>query len=56
MSAKKIIGAMTAGVVIGAIAGMMIDPISDKTHKRINKCANNMFRTIGTIVDDIVSR
>ena len=55
MSVKSILGAMGTGIVIGAIAGMMIDPINDKTHKKIHKCANNVFRTIGTIVDDIVS-
>ena len=55
MSTKSIIGAVAAGAVLGAIAGIMIDPINDKTHKRIHKCANNMFKTIGIIVDDIVN-
>ena len=55
MSAKSIIGALAAGAVVGAIAGMMIDPINDKTHRKIHKCANNMFKTIGIIVDDIVN-
>ena len=30
MSAKGTMGALAAGVVIGAVMGMMIDPLSDK--------------------------
>lgn len=55
MNTKSILGALAAGAIIGAIAGIMIDPINDKQHKKIHKCANNMFRTIGSIVDDIVT-
>lgn len=55
MSTKSVIGATAAGVVIGAIAGMMIDPINDKQHKKIHRCANNMFKTIGTIMDELMS-
>ena len=55
MSTKSIIGAVAAGAIVGAIAGMMIDPINDKQHKKINRCANNMFKTIGTIMDDLIN-
>ena len=55
MCTKSLIGAMAAGAVIGAVLGIMVDPINDKQHKKIHRCANNMFKTIGTIVDDIVS-
>ena len=55
LSTKGTIGAMAAGIVIGAVVGMMIDPINDKQHKKICKNANNMFKTIGAIVDDVIS-
>ena len=55
VSAKSFIGALATGVVLGAVAGMMIDPINDKQHKKICKTANNMFKTIGTIVDDVIN-
>ena len=55
MITKSVIGAAAAGIVIGAIAGMMIDPINDKQHKKIHRCANNMFKTIGTIMDELMS-
>ena len=55
LSTKSELGAMAAGIVVGAVVGMMIDPISDKQHKKIYKSANNVFKTIGAIVDDVIS-
>ena len=55
MSTKSLIGATIAGAFVGAIAGMMLDPINDKQHKKINRCANNMFKTMGSIIDNIMS-
>jgi len=55
MNTKGIIGALAAGAVIGAVAGIMLDPISDKQHRKLCKRANNMFKTIGAIVDDVVA-
>lgn len=55
MSAKSFMGAMAAGIVVGAVAGIMLDPINDKQHKKLCKTANNVFKTIGTIVDDVIS-
>ena len=55
MNTKGLIGAMAAGAVIGTVVGMMLDPINDKQHKKIYKTANNMFKTNGAIVDDVIS-
>jgi gas vesicle protein len=55
MTTKGAIGAMAAGVVIGAVVGMMVDPLNDKQHKKICKNASNVFKTIGAIVDDVIS-
>ena len=55
MSTKSLVGATVAGAVVGAIAGMMLDPINDRQHKKINRYANNMFKKIGSIVDDLMS-
>lgn len=46
---------MIVGAIVGATMGMLIDPINDKTHKKMEKEANNMFRTIGTALDNVVS-
>ncbi len=55
MCAKHFLCAMTAGAVVGAVMGMVIDPINDKQHKKIHRSANNMFKTLGSIVDGIIS-
>ncbi len=55
MSTKSVLGALAAGMVVGAVAGIMFDPINDRTHKKIQKNTSNMFKTIGSIVDDIMS-
>ncbi len=54
MSTKSFVTTLAAGLVVGAIAGMMVDPIDDKTHKKMYKSKNNMFKTIGTLVDNIM--
>ncbi len=55
MSTKSVIGALAAGAVVGAVMGIMFDPISDKQHRKMHRCANNVFRTIGSIVDEVIS-
>ena len=55
MSAKSVIGAVTAGAVVGAVMGIMLDPINDKQHKKMYRCANNIFKTIGSIIDEVVN-
>ncbi len=55
MSTKSFISTLAAGMVVGAVAGIMLDPINDKTHKKIYKNSNNLFKTMGSIVDNILS-
>lgn len=48
----------TAGVATGAALGMAIgailDPISDKDKKMLQKKSSNVFKAIGTAVDNFV--
>jgi len=55
VSVKSIIGAVTAGAVVGVVMGMVLDPINDKQHRRMYRCANNVFKTIGSIIDDVIN-
>lgn len=55
MNKKGIVGAMAAGAVIGVVMGIVFDPINDRQHRKISRHANNVFKTIGAIVDDVVS-
>ncbi len=42
---------MAAGLVVGAAAAILIDPVSDRQHKRMMKKANGIFRNIGGAID-----
>ena len=46
---------MIVGAVAGAVMGMLADPINDKTHKKMVKEKNNIFRNIGTAIDNVIS-
>lgn len=52
---KKFAGGVIVGTIVGATMGMLIDPINDKTHRKMEKQTCNMFRNIGTAMDNIMS-
>ena len=47
-------GGLACGAIIGAVMGMIADPINDKQHKKMKMCTGNLFKTIGTVVDGIM--
>jgi gas vesicle protein len=51
-------GKFTTGIIIGtmvgAAVGMLMDPINDKTHKKMQRETNGIFRYIGAAVDNII--
>ncbi len=51
---NKFTTGMIVGAVVGATMGMLVDPISDKAHKKLQKDSNNMFKNIGTAIDNII--
>lgn len=42
---------MAAGLVVGAAAAIMIDPINDKQRNRIKRKTEGVFRSIGSVID-----
>lgn len=52
---KKFAGGVIVGTIVGATMGMLIDPISEKTHRKMEKRTCNMFRNIGAAMDNIMS-
>ncbi len=48
---KNFYTGMIAGATIGAIAGMLIDPMNDKQSKAMKKTAKGLFSTIGSAMD-----
>lgn len=51
MNCQGFFKGMAAGMVLGACAAVMADPVSDRQHRRIQKKAEGMFRNIGSIID-----
>ena len=54
MSGKGFLGGMACGAVLGAMVGMIADPINDKQSKKLRSSANHMFKTIGSVIDTVM--
>ena len=53
---KNFYTGMLAGAALGAIAGMLMDPISDKQSKAMKKTAKGLFSSIGNAMDCMMFR
>ena len=51
MSSKGFMKGMAAGIVLGACATMIVDPVSDRQRNRMRRKTEGMFRSLGNIVD-----
>ena len=56
MSKTCFTAGMIAGIMIGAVTGMLMDPIKDKQSKVMKKGASKAFRTLGSIIDTIIEK
>ena len=54
MNGKGFWGGLACGAILGAAMGMLADPINDKAHRKMKSSANNMFKTIGTVIDSVM--
>ena len=46
---------MAAGMLLGACAAMIVDPVSDKQKRKLQKKTEGVFRNIGNIIDSAIS-
>ena len=51
MNSAGFIKGMAAGIVLGACATMIADPISDRQRSKMRRRTEGMFRNLGNIVD-----
>lgn len=55
MGSGRFMRGMAAGVLLGACAAMIIDPVSDKQKRKMQKKTEGVFRNIGNIIDSAMS-
>ncbi len=56
MSKTWFTAGMVTGIIVGAVTGMMMDPIKDKQSRAMKKGASKAFRTLGSIIDTIIEK
>ena len=56
VSMKNFYTGMLTGVAIGAVAGMIIDPLNDKQSKEMRKTAKGVFASIGSVMDYLLGK
>lgn len=55
MSKSGFIKGMATGLILGAAATMMVDPVSDRQRHKLMKKTQGVFRSIGGVVDTALS-
>ncbi len=56
MSCKGFTAGLITGAIAGAAMGMLIDPMDDKSHRRMRRTKENIFRTLGGVLEDLMER
>lgn len=51
MCSHGFIKGMAAGLVLGACATMVVDPVSDRQRNKMRRKTEGMFRSVGSIID-----
>ena len=56
MSCKGFTAGLVTGAIAGAALGMLVDPIDDKSHRRMRRTKENLFRTVAGMMEDMMDR
>ena len=51
MSSQGFVKGMATGIVLGACATMIMDPVSDRQRNKMRRKTEGMFKNLGNIVD-----
>ena len=54
MQNSGFIKGMVAGLILGAAATMLVDPVSDRQRHKLMKKTEGVFKSIGGVVDTVV--
>lgn len=55
MCTSGFIKGMAAGLILGAAATMLVDPVSDRQRHKLMKKTEGIFKSIGGVIDTAVS-
>ncbi|MGN1059716.1 MAG: hypothetical protein ACI4QW_04720 [Clostridia bacterium] len=50
------IGGVIAGAIVGSALTMVIDPVSDRQRRKLHKGTHSMFKTMGTVLDAMMTK
>lgn len=48
------LGGIIAGAIVGSAITMVVDPISDRDRRRFKRGTQNVFKTVGALIDTVV--
>lgn len=51
MSTATFMKGLAAGLAVGAAAAMVLDPISDRQRRKLQKKTEGVFKSIGSVID-----
>ncbi len=50
------IGGVIAGAIVGSALTMVMDPVSDKQRRKMHKGTQSMFKTMGSVIDAMITK
>ena len=54
MQGSKFVKGMATGMVLGACAVMIADPISNKQRNKIKRKTQGIFKSVGSVIDTAI--
>ncbi len=50
------LGGIIAGAIVGSALTMVMDPITDRQRKKLHKGTQSVFKTMGTVLDAMITK
>ncbi len=50
------LGGVIAGAIVGSALTMVMDPISDRQRRKLHKGTHSVFKTMGTVLDAMITK
>ena len=47
---------VVAGAIVGSALTMVLDPITDRQRRKLHKGTHSMFKTMGTVLDAMITK